>query len=109
MIPLILTFGCLFFLCIGVGIFSWAGIDIETEGPDIKSIIMFIFGIGVLVFGIFCIVKASTYYKESENPKTEITTSVPAQIDTIITTRNSVSDTTYIYKFNPSYVSKSKN
>ena len=38
--------------------------------------------------------------KEKENPKTEITTSIPAQIDTIITTRNSVSDTTYVYKFN---------
>ena len=35
-----------------------------------------------------------------ESPKTEITTSVPAQIDTIITTRNSVSDTAYVYKFN---------
>ena len=93
--------GCILFLCIGVGIASWAGMDMQTEGSDIiKSIVMLIFGIGVFIFGFFCIVKASDYYKEREKPKTEITTSVPPQIDTIITTRNSVSDTTYIYKFN---------
>ena len=100
MIPLILTFGCLFFLCIGVGIVSWAAMDIQNDGPDIKSIIMLIFGIGMFVFGIFSIAKASEHYHEECVPKTEITTSVPPQIDTIITTRNSVSDTTYIYKFN---------
>lgn len=109
MILLILSFGCLSFLFIGVGLVSWAGTDMQIEGPDIKGIIMFIFGIGVLIFGMFCVIKAGAYYRESENLKTEITTSVPAQIDTIITTKNSVSDTTYIYKFNPSHVSKSKN
>ena len=99
MIPVILTMGCVFFLCIGIGIASWAGVDIQTDGPDIKSIIMFIFGIGVFVFGIFGIVKASEYYNERESPKTEIVTSIPPQIDTIVTIKNSVSDTTYIYKF----------
>lgn len=100
MIPLILTMGCIFFLCIGVGIASWGGMDIQNEGPDIKNVIMFLVGIGIAVFGVFCITKASDYYHEESIPKTEITTSVPAQIDTIITTRNSVSDTTYVYKFN---------
>lgn len=98
MILLILVVGCLFFLCMGIGIASWAGMDMQIDGPDIKSIIMFIFGVGLIVFGLFCIVKTS-YYNEMESPKTEITTSVPAQIDTIIITRNSVSDTAYIYKF----------
>lgn len=55
---------------------------------------------GILVFACFCIVKSSNYYHEIENPKTEITTSIPAQIDTIITIRNSIPDTAYIYKFN---------
>lgn len=100
MILLILVVGCLFFLCIGVGIASWAGVDMQIDGPDIKSIIMFIFGVGLIVFSLFCIAKASDYYSEREKPKTEITTSVPAQIDTIITIKNSVSDTTYVYKFN---------
>lgn len=88
------------FLCIGIGIASWGGVDIQTEGPDIKNIIMFLVGIGIAVFGIFSIAKASEYYHEESIPKTEITTSAPAQIDTIITIKNSVSDTTYIYKFN---------
>lgn len=99
MIELILTFGCVMFICIGIGIVSWAVAGMCTEDPDIKNIIMLIFGIGVFVFGIFCITKVSTYYKENESHKTEIITSIPPQIDTIITIRNSVSDTTYVYKF----------
>lgn len=99
MIPLILTMGCIFFLCIGIGLASWAGVGIEYEGPDIKNIIMLLVGIGTIIFGVFSIAKASEYYKEKESPKTEITTSIPAQIDTIITTINGVSDTVYIYKF----------
>lgn len=99
MIEFILTFGCVMLLCTGIGIVSWAVADMCTEDPDIKNIFMVIFGIGVFVFGIFCTAKASIYYKESKSTKTEIITSIPPQIDTIITIRNSVSDTTYIYKF----------
>ena len=97
MIPLILTFGCILFLFIGIGITSWAGMEIQDDGPGIKNIIMFIFGIGMFVFGIFCMVKASDYYHENSIPKTEITTSVPAQIDTTITIKNGVADTLYTY------------
>ena len=100
MIPLILICGCMFFLCIGVVIATFAGVDIQIEGPDIKNIIMFIFGVGLAIFGLFCVAKASEYYNEKSVPKTEITTSIPAQIDTIITIKNSASDTTYIYRFN---------
>ena len=88
------------FLCIGIGIASWGGIDMQEEGPDIKNIIMLLAGIGIAIFGIFSVVKASDYYREDSIPKTEIITSIPPKIDTIITIRNSVSDTTYIYKFN---------
>lgn len=101
LIPLILTIGCITFLCIGVGLASWAGMEMQDDGPDIKNIIMFLVGTGILTFACFCIAKVSNYYHEKESPKTEITTSIPAQIDTIITIRNSVPDTTYIYKFSP--------
>lgn len=97
MIPLILTIGCIFFLCVGVGIASWAGVEMSEEGPDIKNIIMFIFGIAVAVFGLFSMAKASDYYHEKESHKTEFTTSVPAQIDTTVTIKNGVSDTLYTY------------
>lgn len=100
LIALILTIGCTALLLIGAVISSWAGADISDCGPDIKNIIMFLVGTGILTFACFCIYKASNYYHEKESPKTEITTSVPAQIDTIITIRNSVPDTAYIYKFN---------
>ena len=99
MIVLILTIGCIFFLFIGFSVAYWAEINIQTEGSDIKNIIIFILGIAVIIFGFSCVDKAGAYYRENENPKTEIVTSTPLQIDTVITTRNSVSDTTYIYKF----------
>lgn len=100
MIPLILIMGCIFFLCIASVFIGVSITGILDNGPDIKNIIMLLFGIGIAAFGMFSIIKASDYYHEKESPKTEITTSVPAQIDTIITIRNSISDTTYIYKFN---------
>lgn len=72
----------------------------QEDGLNIKNIIMFLVGIGIVAFGAVSICKAGDYYHEKESPKKEITTSVPAQIDTIITIRNSISDTSYIYKFN---------
>ena len=99
MISVILLAGCMLFICLGIGLSAWAGAEMKGEGLDFNNIIMFLVGIGIIVFGVFCVDKASNYYKESESHKTEITTSIPPQIDTIITTRNSVSDTTYIYKF----------
>lgn len=92
LIPFILTIGCITFLCIGTALASWAGIDMSEEGPDIKNIIMFIFGIAVAVFACYCIVESSKYYN-----KTEFTTSVPAQIDTTVTIKNEVADTLYTY------------
>ena len=100
LIPLILTFGCIAFFCIGIGLASWAGIDMSEDGIDIKNVVMSLVGIGVIAFGFFSTVKATDYYHEKESLKPEITTSISPQIDTIITTRNSVSDTVYIYKFN---------
>lgn len=92
--------GCIFFSCIGIGFTSLAGYDLIEDGPDIKSILMLLVGIGIVVFGFFSMIKAREYYYEKESLKPEITTSISPQIDTIITTRNSVSDTVYIYKFN---------
>ena len=100
LIATILIFGCTALLLIGIGLTSWAGVDIQEDGPGIKNVIMFLVGMGLIVFACFCISKASDYYHGKESPKAEITTSVPAQIDTIITIRNSVPDTVYIYKFN---------
>lgn len=99
MIPLILTMGCLVFICLGTAIATYAGMDIHDEGPDIKNTIMFGVGIAVIAFGLYCITKASDYYHENENPKKEIITSTHPQTDTVITIVNSVPDTIYIYKF----------
>ena len=100
MIYLILIMGCIFIFDIGVIIFSFGGMDIVCDGPDIKSIIMLFVGMGIIIFSLFSTTKARDYYHEKESLTPKITTSIPPQIDTIITTKNSVSDTVYIYKFN---------
>lgn len=101
MIPLMLVLGFVLILSIGAVITSCGVSDIACEGLDIKNIIMVLVGIGIIVIACLCLIKSSKYYCEKESPKTEITTSIPAQVDTIITIRNSVPDTSYIYKFNP--------
>ena len=100
MVLLVLTMGCMFIICLGIGLGIWATIKMQEEDINIERIIMFLIGIGVTIFGFFCTHETSIYYREKEGSKTEITTSISPQIDTIITIRNSVSDTSYIYKFN---------
>lgn len=92
LIPIILTIGCITFLCIGTAAASWAAVDMAEEGPDIKGIIMFIAGIAVIVFAMFCVVESSKYYN-----RTDFTTHTPAQIDTTVTIKNGVADTLYTY------------
>ena len=92
LIPIILTIGCVTFLCIGVFSASWAACVMSDEGPDISHIIMFITGIAVVVFAFFCVAESRKYYN-----KKVFTTSVPAQIDTTVTIKNGVADTLYTY------------
>lgn len=87
------------FICLGIAATSFAAVDIQEEGPDIKNLIMLVAGIAVIAFGIYCVTQAAVYYHEKENPKREIITSTPPQVDTVITIINSTPDTTYIYKF----------
>lgn len=100
MVTFILAAGCTFIILLGIGLGIWATIKMQEEDINIERIIMFLIGIGVTVFGFFCTHEASIYCREKESPKTEITTSISPQIDTVITIRNSVPDTSYIYKFN---------
>ena len=104
LIPLILTFGCITFLIIGIVLVSWAITEMTENSIDIKNIIVLISGIVVVIFGFYCMAESFGFYRIAESAKychkKEITTSIPAQIDTIITIRNSVPDTVYIYKFN---------
>lgn len=89
------------FILIGLILTSWAFYRMKEEGTNVGRVIMFIIGLEVILFGLFCTSRVSIYCREKESPKTEITTSISPQIDTVITIRNSVSDTSYIYKFNP--------
>lgn len=92
LIPIILSIGCITFLCIGVFSASWAACVMSDEGPDISHIIMLIAGIAVVVFACFCVAESSEYYN-----KKVFTTSVPAQVDTTVTIKNGVADTLYTY------------
>ena len=92
LISIILTFGCITFLLIGIVLVSWAITEMAENNVNIKDIIVLIVGVAVVIFGFYCIAESSKYCH-----KKEFTTSVPAQIDTIITIRNSVPDTLYTY------------
>ncbi len=92
LIPLILTFGCLTFLCIGIAIAFWARNEMSEDSPGISNIIMLIAGVALMIFGGYCVIKSGEYYN-----KKEFTTSVPAQIDTTVTIKNGVADTLYTY------------
>lgn len=92
LISIILIFGCLSFICIGVAAVSWASVNMEEEGIDIKSLVMLIAGIAVIVFAYQGVgASIESYYKK------EFTTSAPSQIDTTVTIKNGVVDTLYTY------------
>ena len=65
----------------------------EDFGDHLKSTLLFILSIFVIMIGTICL--SGSINKSLK----EIECKVPPQIDTVVITKNSVSDTTYIYKF----------
>ena len=91
----------LLFIC-GVIITSYGVISIESDGSSIKNVLLLLIGIIMLALWIHLIKRTSDsnhkFYEETH--PTEIVTSIPPQIDTTISIKNGISDTTYTYIFN---------
>lgn len=101
MANVLIIIGMILLLFGGIVLVDWGIIDIHCDGLSIKNGLILFIGIGMLLLWIFLLKKESDsnhkLYKEAH--PTEIITSVPPQVDTTITIKNGVSDTTYAYVF----------
>lgn len=88
----------LLFIC-GVGVLCWTVVDIDFYGFSVKNLLAVLAGAAMLILWVCAIKKRSESNHESyiKSHPVEIVTSTPARIDTTITIRNGVADTTYTY------------
>lgn len=95
----------LLFIC-GVLLSSYGIISINYEGPSIKNVVLLLIGVIMLALWIHLLKRASDHNHKlyEETHPTEIVTSVPPQIDTTITIKSGISDTTYTYIFQNQFI-----
>lgn len=95
----------LLFLC-GVLLTSYGVISIDCDGPSIKNVALLLIGMIMLGLWIHILKRESdsNHKLYEETHPTEIVTSVPPQIDTTITIKGGVSDTTYTYIFQNQFI-----
>lgn len=88
----------LLFIC-GAALFSLGMTDAVMDGTSVKNVLGIFGGIAMLTLFVYSIKKVSERNHESyiKNHPVEIVTPTPARIDTTITIRNGVADTTYTY------------
>lgn len=103
-----IIFGMILLFVLGVSLFCWGCFDAEYEKLSIKSFILLSVGIAMLALWCILLKKLSDDNHElyEETHPTEIFTSVPPQIDTIITIKNGIPDTTYTYVFKKKYITQ---
>ena len=103
----VLTVICLvlLFIC-GTILVSCGATRIGVDGPSIKDVALLLTGVIMLALWIYILKREidSNHKLYEETHPTEIVTSVPPQIDTTITIKNGVSDTTYTYIFQKQFI-----
>ena len=101
-----IAIGLILLLFSGIVLFDWGIIDIHYNGLSIKNGLILFIGIGMLLLWILLLKKESDFNHKlyEETHPTEIVTSVPPQIDTTITIKNGISDTTYTYIFQNQFI-----
>lgn len=97
----------LLFIC-GVILSSYGMISINYDGFSIKNVSSLLIGVLILASFIHLLkgLSDSNHKLYEETHPTEIFTSVPPQIDTIITIKNGIPDTTYTYVFKKKYITQ---
>lgn len=90
----------------GILLTSYGIISIDCDGSSIKNVVLLLIGIIMLALWIHLLKRESDHNHKlyEETHPTEIVTSVPPQIDTTITIKNGVSDTTYTYVFQNKFI-----
>ena len=99
MLDVIIVIGLTLSLIGGSVLFALGTTDFIMDGPSIKNVLGLLGGIAILALFIYSLKGASERNHESyiKSHPVEIVTSTPARIDTTITIRNGVADTTYTY------------
>ena len=99
MLDAIILIGLLILLLGGTILFSLGMTDIIMDGPSIKNVLGLLGGIALLSLFVYSLKETSESNHESyiKSHPVEIVTSTHARIDTTITIRNGVADTTYTY------------
>ena len=106
MSDILIFIGLLLLLGGGIVMATWGIIDIDCDGSSIKNIALLLIGIIMLGLWIYLLKKESDSNHKlfKETHPIEIVTSLPPQVDTTITIKNGVSDTTYTYIFSRQFI-----
>ena len=90
----------------GILLTSYGIISIDCDGSSIKNVVLLLIGIIMLALWIYLLKRESdsNHKLYEETHPTEIVTSVPPQIDTTITIKSGISDTTYTYIFQNQFI-----
>lgn len=105
MINVLIVIGLVLLVICGIILISYGGISIDSD-PSIKNFALLLTGVIMLILWIHLLtrVRDSNHKLYEETHPIEIVTSVPPQIDTTITIKSGISDTTYTYIFQRQFI-----
>ena len=105
MINVLIVIGLVLLVICGIILTSYGAISIDSD-PSIKNFALLLTGVIMLGLWIHLLVRESdsNHKLYEETHPIEIVTSVPPQIDTTITIKSGVSDTTYTYIFQKQFI-----
>lgn len=105
MTNVLIVIGLVLLVICGIILTSYGGISIDSD-PSIKNFAFLLTGVIMFVLWIHLLVKMSdsNHKLYEETHPIEIVTSVSPQIDTTITIKSGVSDTTYTYIFQKQFI-----
>lgn len=106
MSDILIFIGLILLFCGGVVLTTWGIINIDCDGPSIKNVSLVLIGLIMLALWLLLVKRTSDSNHKlfEETHPIETVTSLPPQVDTTITIKNGVSDTTYTYIFNRQFI-----
>lgn len=99
MLDAVIVIGLLLLLICGILMLCWGIVDVEYDGFSVKNLLVVLVGAAMLILWVCMLKERSERNHELyiKSHPVEIITTTPARIDTTITIRNGVADTTYTY------------
>ena len=105
MTNILIIIGLVLLVICGIILTSYGAISIDSD-PSIKNFALLLTGVIMICLWIHLLIRErdSNHKLYEETHLTEIVTSVLPQIDTTITIKSGVSDTTYTYIFQKQFI-----